>query len=72
MDQIMADVTGVAAAPGDEAVLIGTQGGEAIHAGELARLAGTIVWDIFTGIGQRVARLHRDGDASASQDANPA
>ena len=72
MDQIMADVTGVNAAPGDEAVLIGTQGGETIPAREVASLAGTIVWDIFTGIGQRVARLHRDGDASASQDANPA
>ena len=75
MDQIMADVTGVAAAPGDEAVLIGTQGGEAIHAGELARLAGTIVWDIFTGIGPRVARLHRNheaSDASSSKTAKPA
>ena len=39
---------------------------------ELAGLAGTIVWDIFTGIGQRVARLHRNGDASASKNANPA
>ena len=66
MDQFMVDVTGMNAACGDEAVLIGTQGSEAIHAGELARLAGTIVWDIFTGIGPRVARLHRDGDSSAS------
>ncbi len=64
MDQIMADVTGVNAAPGDEAVLIGAQGGETIPAREVASLAGTIVWDIFTGIGPRVARLHRDGDAS--------
>ncbi|MEO6739060.1 MAG: alanine racemase [Chthoniobacteraceae bacterium] len=74
MDQIMADVTGVNAASGDEAVLIGAQGGEAIHAGELASLAGTIVWNIFTGIGKRVARLHRDydsGDASASKNAKP-
>ena len=63
MDQIMADVTGVNAAPGDEAVLLGTQGGEVISAGELASLAGTIPWDIFTGIGARVARLHRNGDA---------
>ena len=64
MDQIMADVTGVTASPGDEAVLIGTQGRETISVRELATLAGTIAWDIFTGIGQRVARLHRDGDAS--------
>jgi alanine racemase len=66
MDQIMVDATATDAAPGAEAVLIGTQGGEAIRAGELAKLAGTIVWDIFTGIGPRVARLHRDGDSSAS------
>lgn len=72
MDQIMADVTGVNAAPGDEAVLVGSQGGETVSARELATLAGTIVWDIFTGIGQRVARLHRNGDASASKAANPA
>ncbi len=60
MDQIMADVTDVAAAPGDEAVLLGTQGSETISATEIAALAGTIAWDIFTGIGPRVARLHRE------------
>jgi alanine racemase len=72
MDQIMADVTGVDAAPGDEAVLLGAQGPAMIHAGELATLSGTIPWDIFTGIGPRVARLHRNGDASASKAAIPA
>lgn len=66
MDQIMVDVTLVKVMPGDEAVLIGTQGNETIHASSLAKLAGTIVWDIFTGIGPRVARLHRDPDSSAS------
>ena len=72
MDQIMVDVTALKAMPGDEAVLIGTQGDETIPASSLAKLAGTIVWDIFTAIGPRVARLHRDGDASASKTANPA
>ena len=72
MDQIMVDVTGVTAAPGDEAVLIGAQGSETITVHELAALAGTIAWDIFTGIGQRVTRLHRDADASASKITNPA
>ena len=44
--------------PGDEAVLIGRQGDEQILAGELAVKAGTIPWEIFTGIGARVrARL---------------
>ena len=65
MDQIMVDVTAVDAAPGDEAVLVGAQCGERITATDLAGLAGTIPWDIFTGIGPRVARLHRNGDASA-------
>ncbi len=72
MDQIMVDVTLVKVMPGDEAVLIGTQENETIHAPSLAKLAGTIVWDIFTAIGPRVARLHRDGDSSASTTAIPA
>jgi alanine racemase len=72
MDQIMVDVTDVGASPGDEAVLLGRQGGEAVRVQELAALAGTIPWDIFTGIGPRVARLHGDGDACASKVTNPA
>jgi alanine racemase len=57
MDQIMVDVTAVGeVAAGDEAVLIGRQGSEEILAGDLARKAGTIAWEIFTGIGPRVAR----------------
>jgi alanine racemase len=61
MDQILADVT---AAPGvtegDEAVLIGRQSGEEIFAAELAQKAGTIPWEIFTGIGRRVERVYLD------------
>jgi alanine racemase len=72
MDQIMADVTAVDAASGDEAVLLGAQGEGMIPAGEIASLAGTIAWDIFAGIGRRVTRLHRNGDASASQAPIPA
>lgn len=59
MDQILADVTRVPeVAAGDEAVLIGQQGGEEILARELAEKAGTISWDVFTGIGSRVRKLH--------------
>jgi alanine racemase len=72
MDQIMVDVTGVDAAPGDETVLLGNQGEERITATEIASLAGTIPWDIFTGIGMRVVRLHRNGDSSASTSPIPA
>ena len=58
MDQIMVDVTAVpSAVVGDEVVLLGRQGEEAIDAWELARKAGTIPWEIVTGIGRRVARV---------------
>lgn len=57
MDQIMVDVSAVPeVAAGDEAVLIGRQGDEEIPVGELAKKSGTIAWEIFTGIGARVAR----------------
>ena len=72
MDQMMVDATLVKVTPGDEAVLIGTQGNETITAPSLAKLADTISWDIFTAIGSRVARLHRDGDSSASTAPIPA
>jgi alanine racemase len=59
MDQIMVDVSHMAeAAIGDEAVLIGSSGGEEILAAEVAAKAGTIAWEIFTGIGPRVERVY--------------
>lgn len=58
MDQIMVDVTAAGdAEPGSEVVLLGEGGGQAVTVGELARNAGTIPWEIFTGIGPRVRRL---------------
>jgi alanine racemase len=58
MDQIMADVTALPGVePGDEAVLFGRQGAEEIFAADLARQAGTIAWEIFTGISSRVERI---------------
>lgn len=66
MDQIMVDVSHVEGArPGDEAVLVGTQGGDSIPATELAGWAGTIAWDVFTGIGQRVVRCHWNSSVGA-------
>jgi len=62
MDQVMADVSYVSeAAIGDEAILIGSSGNAQILAGELAAKAGTIAWDIFTGIGPRVDRVYHRG-----------
>ncbi|WP_166442648.1 alanine racemase [Phragmitibacter flavus] len=60
MDQIMVDVTDLPenAHVGDEVVLLGQQGDEMITPVELADKAGTIAWDIFTGIGRRVTRLY--------------
>ncbi|MEP6808938.1 MAG: alanine racemase [Chthoniobacterales bacterium] len=59
MDLTMADVSEVPeVAPGDEAVLIGRQGDEEILAAEVAERAGTITWEVFTGIGSRAARVY--------------
>ena len=63
MDQIMVDVTALSGvAPGDEAVLMGRQSGEEILASELAERAGTIAWEIFTGVGARVERIYLHGN----------
>jgi alanine racemase len=43
---------------GDEAVLIGAQGGERILAEEVAERLGTINYEVTTGIGRRVRYLH--------------
>jgi alanine racemase len=62
MDEIMVDVSAVVERSGevkvgDEVVLIGSSGGECIGAGEVAERAGTIPWEILTGIGRRVRRI---------------
>ena len=60
MDQIMVDVThlGDSAVEGDVAVLLGEQGDDCVHANEMADLAGTIPWEIFTSISSRVKRVY--------------
>jgi alanine racemase len=58
MDLTTIDITAVPeAGPGDEAVLIGRQGGDAIGADALATAAGTIPWEILARIGRRVPRV---------------
>jgi alanine racemase len=58
MDQVMVDVT---AAPharvGDDAVLIGRQGGAEIRVEELSRLCGTIPYETATALSSRVPRV---------------
>jgi alanine racemase len=60
MDQIIIDVTGVPQCRvGDEVVALGTQGGDAIQARELATQAHTIPWEILTNISARVPRFYK-------------
>ena len=56
MDQCMIDIAGAPAYNGDEAVLIGEQGSEIITVEEIARSAGTIPYEVLTGINTRVPR----------------
>jgi alanine racemase len=39
-------------------VLLGRQGGAEISAAEVAGRAGTIAWEIFTGLSPRVTRVY--------------
>jgi alanine racemase len=61
MDALMADVTDVPGEPvdeDDEFVLLGAQGGERITAHEIASAAGTISYEVVTGVSRRVARVY--------------
>jgi len=59
MDQMMIDLTNVPdAAVGDDVVLLGRQGNDAITADELAEMAGTISYEILLSISERVPRVY--------------
>ena len=70
MDMVMLDVTDVPdAEAGDEVTLIGRQLNEEITADEVARLSGTISYEVLAGIMARVPRLFiRDGRIVACHD----
>jgi alanine racemase len=58
MDQAVLDVTEIGhVATGDEVVILGKQGNEAITAFDHAQAAGTIPWEVFTRIAPRVQRV---------------
>ncbi len=62
MDQLMVDVGNLRAdqvAVGDEVVLLGSQGSEAVTATEWADLTGTIAYEVVCGISPRVERVNR-------------
>jgi len=59
MDQITVDCgPGADVAIGDEVVLLGGQGDEAIGAWEWATRIGTIAYEVLCGIGPRVPRVY--------------
>ena len=59
MDALMIDLTDVPEAQlGDEAVLLGTQGTDCITVQELARLSGTVTYDVLTGFRGRLPRVY--------------
>lgn len=67
MDLMMIDVTDIPQAKlGDIVTLIGRDGNEEIKAEELAKKCNTIVYEITTGIGPRVARVFKDHGQSVS------
>ncbi len=58
MDAVMADVTDLPeVCEGDEAVILGSQGGETISADEIAGRAGTISYEVLTSLGSRARRI---------------
>jgi alanine racemase len=60
MDQTVVDITDVGeVASGDEAVIIGRQGGAEISIGEFSRWADTIPWETLCSVTKRVPRIYR-------------
>lgn len=58
MDQAVLDVTEIPAVqPGDEVVILGSQGSQTISVFDHADVTGTIPWEVFTRIGPRVSRV---------------
>lgn len=62
MDQLMADVTELEEVEvGDTVTLIGTDGAETVSAEELAKIEGTINYEVVCGISKRVPRVYLSG-----------
>jgi alanine racemase len=54
MDMMMADVTGLEVAPGDEVVILGPQGADRIDVREIAAEIGAIPWELLCRVGSRI------------------
>jgi alanine racemase len=61
MDMLTADVTGLDVSPGDEVVILGSQGDDRIDAREMAAQIGTIPYEIPCRIGSRIERVYVNG-----------
>ncbi len=58
MDMLTVDVTGLEVFPGDDAVILGSQGDDRIDAREMAATIGTIPWEIVCRVGSRIERQY--------------
>jgi alanine racemase len=67
MDMIMVDVTGLDVSPGDEVVIIGSQGAESITARETAAAIGAIPWEVVCRLGSRIERRYEGTDGSSQE-----
>jgi alanine racemase len=63
MDMMMVDLADdTQVAPGDPVTIIGVDGSERISAREVAKISGTIPYDVLCSVGMRVPRVYRSGD----------
>jgi alanine racemase len=58
MDMLTVDVTGQDVFPGDEVVILGSQGDDRLDVREMAATIGTIPWEIVCRIGSRIERIY--------------
>ena len=58
MDMCMLDITGIPASVGDVVTVFGSDGEETVSAGELARLADTIPYEILCAVSKRIPRMY--------------
>ena len=61
MDMLSADVTGLNVSPGDEVVILGSQGADRVDVREMAATIGTIPWEISCRVGSRIERVYDNG-----------
>ena len=61
MDQFMVDVTDIPnVSVEDEVILIGSQGDKSVTADDIAKICGTISYEILCGISKRVPRIYKN------------